>query len=64
MGDRLPRVWRRAVEATDATGTTVGRFTARGVRRGAPGLLLFAAFVVRGLAKDAGATAGAATSGG
>jgi hypothetical protein len=86
--------WGRAVEAADATGTTVGRFTARSVRRGGtlreryaladgdreialfdgkgwgrrpvkvtveepgavdPGLLLFAAFVVRGLAEDAGA---------
>jgi hypothetical protein len=28
-----------------------------------PGLLLFAAFVVRGLAEDAGASAGAAASG-
>jgi hypothetical protein len=101
--------WGRAVEAADATGTTVGRFTGRSVRRGGtlrwldrelmlrpasrwreryaladgdreialfdgkgwgrrpvkvtveepgavdPGLLLFAAFVVRGLAEDAGA---------
>jgi len=100
-------LWRPVVEATDAAGTTVGRFTARGVRRGGtlrwldrelilrpasrwreryaladgdrelavfdgkgwgrrpvkvtvddpkaldPGLLLFAAFVVNGLAEDA-----------
>jgi hypothetical protein len=108
---------RQALEATDETGTVVGRFTARGVRRGGalrwvdrelmlrpasrwreryaiadgdrelavfdgkgwgrrpvtitvddpraldPGLLLFAAFVVRGLAEDAGSAAGAAASG-
>jgi hypothetical protein len=104
-------VWRQAVEATDAAGTPVGRFSARGMRRGGtlrwfdreltlrpasrwreryaladgdrelaviegkgwgrrpvkvaiddlaavdPGLLLFAAFVVRGLAEDASAAA-------
>jgi hypothetical protein len=109
-------LWRREVEATDETGTTVGRFKARGMRRGGtlrwvdreltlrpasrwreryaladgdhelalfegkgwgrrpvmmrvddpkaldPGLLLFAAFVVRGLAEDAGAGAAAASS--
>jgi hypothetical protein len=110
-------LWRPALEATDETGTTVGQFTARSVRRGGtlrwidrelmlrpasrwreryaladgerelavfegkgwgrrpvkitvddpraldPGLLLFAAFVVRGLAEDAGAAAGATASG-
>ena len=103
-------LWRPVVEATDAAGTPVGRFSARGVRRGGtlrwldrelilrpasrwreryaladgdrelavfdgkgwgkrpvkvtvddptaldPGLLLFAAFVVHGLAEDASAT--------
>ena len=107
-------LWRREVEATDETGTAVGRFAPRGIRRGGtlrwadrelalrpasrwrerlaladgdpelavfdckgwgrrpvrmrvddptpldPGLLLFAAFVVRGLAEDAGAGAAAA----
>ena len=102
-------VWRPVVEATDAAGTTVGRFSAHGMRRGGtlrwldrefllrpasrwreryaladgdrelavfdgkgwgkrpvkltvddpravdPGLLLFAAFVVRSLAEDASA---------
>jgi hypothetical protein len=108
-------LWGREVEATDETGTTVGRFKARGMRRGGrlrwvdreltlrpasrwreryaladgdhelalfeakgwgrrpvmmrvddpkaldPGLLLFAAFVVRGLAEDAGAAATSST---
>jgi hypothetical protein len=116
------RFWQRAIEATDAAGTAVGKFEPRSLRRGGtirwagrelmlrpashwreryvladgelelavfdgkgwgrrpvkvtvdepgavePGLLLFAAFVVRGLAEDAGAAAGAgagtATSGG
>ena len=111
------RLWRRAVDASDAAGTTVGRFSPRGVRRGGTlrwldrelmlrpasrwreryaladgdreiavfeakgwgrrpvkvtledpkavdaGLLLFAAFVARGLAEEASANAGAATSG-
>jgi hypothetical protein len=106
-------LWRRSVEASDATGTTIGRFTARGVRRGGtlrwmdselvlrpvsrwreryalidgerelavlegrgwgrrpvkvtvddpqaldPGLVLFAVFVVRGLASDAAAASAA-----
>src|SRR5215210_7486361 len=95
-------VFRPGVDATDATGTAVGRFSARGMRRVMelrpasrwreryalaegdrelavfegkgwgkrpvtvtvdhdaaldPGLLLFTAFVVRGLAEDAGAVA-------
>jgi hypothetical protein len=104
-------MFRPGVDATDATGTAVGRFSARGMRRGGtlrwmdrvmelrpasrwreryalaesdrelavfegkgwgkrpvtvtldddaaldPGLLLFTAFVVRGLAEDAGAVA-------
>jgi hypothetical protein len=110
--------WRRQLEATDATGATVGRFEARTLRRGGtlrwadreftlrpasswreryaladgdrelaildgkgwgrrpvkvtvddldaiePGLLLFAAFIVRGRAADAqsGAEAGASTA--
>jgi len=115
-------LWRRLIEATDATGTAVGEFEPRGLRRGGTlrwagreltlrpashwreryaladgdrelavldgkgwgrrpvkvtvddseavesGLLLFATFVVRGLAEDAGSVAGAggtaATSGG
>jgi hypothetical protein len=106
--------WMRDIEATDAAGSTVGRFEPRGLRRGGtlrwadhelalrpasqwreryaladvdkelaifdgkgwgrrrvtisiadpaavePGLLLFAAFVVRGLAEDASGAAGAA----
>jgi hypothetical protein len=116
-----PRFWQRVVQATDESGTVVGEFEPRGLRRGGtlrwagreltlqpasnwreryaladgdrelatldgkgsgrrpvkvtvddsaaaePGLLLFAAFVVRGLAEDAGsaaAGAGTATSGG
>jgi len=109
-------LWRPVMEATDAAGTPVGRFSARGMRRGGtlrwigreltlrpasrwreryaladgdhelaviegkgwgrrpvkvtiddlaavdPGLLLFTAFVVRGLAEDA--SAAAASSGG
>ena len=116
------RFWQRAIQATDETGTAVGDFKPRGLRRGGevrwagreltlraasswreryalatgdrgaaildgkgwgrrpvkvivddreplePGLLLFATFVVRGLAEDAsgaaGAGAGAAASGG
>jgi hypothetical protein len=110
-------LWRTGAEATDETGTTVGRFEPRGMRRGGTlrwgerelalrpasrwreryaladgdqelavldgkgwgrrpvmmriddptpldrGLLLFAAFVVRGLAEDAGAAAAATSSG-
>jgi len=111
------RLWKRAIEASDATGVVVGSFDPRGLRRGGtlqwggrdfelrpaswwkeryalvdgdrelavldgkgwgkrpvritverldvvePGLLLFAAFVVRGLAEDASAaTSGAATA--
>ena len=106
-------ILRQAVEANDAAGTTIGRFSARGIRRGGtlrwhdrelalrpasrwreryalvdgdlelavfdgkgwgkrpvkvtvddpraldPGLLLFAAFVVNGLAEDASAAASA-----
>jgi hypothetical protein len=109
------RFWQRAIQATDASGTAVGEFEPRGLRRGGtlrwagreltlrpashwreryaladgehelalldgkgwgrrpvevtiddpgavePGLVLFAAFVVRGLAEDAG---GAAAAGG
>ena len=109
-------LWRQEIEATDQAGTTVGRFTARGMRRGGtlrwvdrelalrpasrwreryaladgdhelavfdgkgwgrrpvmmrveeptgldPGLLLFAVFVVRGLAEDAGASAATMSS--
>ncbi len=108
--------WRRRIEAIDVTGTAVGEFDPRSLRRGGalrwagrefalrpasswreryaladgdrelvlldgkgwgrrpvkvtlddpgavePGLLLFAAFVVRGLAEDAGAAAGAGAS--
>jgi hypothetical protein len=107
------RFWQRVIQATDGTGTAVGEFEPRGLRRGGtlrwagreltlrpasswreryaladgdrelavfdgkgwgrrpvkvsvddpealePGLLLFAAFVVRGLAADAGGAAGA-----
>ena len=106
--------WRRVIQATDATGTEVGKFEPRGLRRGGtlrwagreltlrpasrwreryaladgdrelalldgkgrhrlpvkitvddpgavdPGLMLFAVFVVRGLAKDSGDDAAAA----
>lgn len=108
--------WPRLIEATDSTGTAVGVFTPRGLRRGGrviwvgreltlrpasswreryaladgsrelaviegkgwgrrpvkvvtddveaaePGLLLFAAFVVRGLAADAGSAAAAGST--
>jgi hypothetical protein len=108
--------WRSTVEATNAVGTTVGRFTARRVHRGGtlrwaehdyvlrpasrwrqryaltdgdrelavldgkgwgrrpvkvtlqdpvaidPGLLLFTAFVVRGLAEDASSSSGAGSA--
>jgi hypothetical protein len=109
-------LWRQRIEASDLTGTAVGEFEPRSLRRGGtlrwagrefalrpasswreryaladgdrelalldgkgwgrrpvkvtlddpgevePGLLLFAAFVVRGLAEDAGAAAGAGAS--
>jgi hypothetical protein len=121
-GDRRWRLttsfWRRSVEATDESGSVVGTFDPRALRRGGalrwsgrdlqlrpasrwreryaladgdrelvlldakgwgrrpvrvtlddaaevgPGLVLFAAFVVRGLAEDASATATAASSAG
>ena len=110
--------WQRAIEATDAAGTTLGRFEPHTLRRGGtlrwdereltlrpasawreryaladgdrelvlldakgwgkrpvrftlddraaidPGLLLFAAFVVRGLAEDASAAGGAVAASG
>jgi hypothetical protein len=49
------RFWQRDIQATDATGVVVGEFEPRTVSRGAT-------FVVRGLAEDAGAAAGAGAS--
>jgi hypothetical protein len=111
-----PSLWRRTIEASDATGAVVGSFDPRAIRRGGaltwrgrdfelrpasawreryaladddrelavldgkgwgrrpvkiavddpataePGLLLFAAFVVRGLAEDASAAASGASA--